>query len=58
MYDYCIEKNKSRKNVDAKFNILFENYNLNKNNSGNMKDLHPISQTVTIKNVNKRTIDS
>jgi len=57
MYDYCIEKNKSRKNVDAKFNILFENYNLNKN-SANMKDLYPISQTMTIKNVNKRTIDS
>ena len=57
MYDYCIEKNKSRKNVDAKFNILFENYNLNKSNV-NMKDLHPISQTLTIKNVNKRTIDS
>lgn len=57
MYDYCIEKNKSRKNVDAKFNILFENYNLNKNNV-NMKDLYPTSQTMTIKNVNKRTIDS
>ena len=57
MYDYCIEKNKSRKNVDAKFNILFENYNLNKKNV-NLKDLYPISQTMTIKNVNKRTIDS